>query len=51
MTTTEFEYIFQIPSYDRVGKQTTIKMLHDWGFPKEAIWVSVHDEEQQTLYE
>lgn len=50
-TDTDNEYIFQIPSYDRVGKQSTVKMLHDWGIPKEAIWVGVHDENAQKDYQ
>lgn len=45
------EYIFQIPSYDRVGKQSTVAMLHVMGIPKEDIWVGVHDEEAKAQYE
>ena len=26
-------------------------MLHDWGFPKEAIWIGVHDEQARQEYE
>lgn len=45
------EYVFQIPSYNRVGKQLTVKMLHDFGIEKEAIWVGVHNEEAKEEYE
>lgn len=54
MTTTEnkdYEYIFQIPSYNRIGKQSTVKMLHEWGIPKDAIWIGVHDEQAKSDYE
>ena len=44
-------YIFQIPSYDRVGKQTTVRLLHEFGIPKKDIWVGVHNEEAKKEYE
>lgn len=45
------KYVYAIPSYNRVDKQTTLNYLSKMGVPKELIFIFVQTEEDKQKYQ
>ena len=45
------KYVYAIPSYKRVGRQTTLDYLSGMGVPKELIWIFVQTDEDYAEYQ
>lgn len=45
------KFVYAIPSYNRVQRQTTLEYLMKLGVPKERIWIFVQTEEDYASYQ